>query len=79
MLILTRQENQSIMIGDNVEITVVEVRGGKVRIGIDAPSEVQILRKEIYEDVAQKNRDAAASPDTDVDLDKLPIFKKPKD
>ncbi len=49
MLILSRQKDESIMIGDDVEITIVDVRGDKVRLGITAPKDVPVHRKEIYE------------------------------
>ena len=48
MLVLTRRTKQSIMIGDNVELSVLSVSGEKVRIGIEAPDEVPIFRKEVY-------------------------------
>lgn len=48
MLVLTRRSNQSIMIGEEVEITVLAVAGEKVRIGISAPNEVPVFRKEVY-------------------------------
>jgi carbon storage regulator len=48
MLVLTRKSNQSIMIGDDVEISVLSVMGEKVRIGIQAPQEIPVFRKEIY-------------------------------
>jgi carbon storage regulator len=48
MLVLTRKSNQSIMIGDDVEISVLSVNGEKVRIGIQAPREVPVFRKEVY-------------------------------
>jgi carbon storage regulator len=48
MLVLTRKSNQSIMIGDDVEVTVLSVMGEKVRIGIQAPQEIPVFRKEIY-------------------------------
>ena len=49
MLVLSRKKNESIMIGDDIVITVVDVRGDKVRIGIDAPKEVTVHRREVYE------------------------------
>ena len=49
MLILTRGEGQVITIGDNIRVTIVEVRGGKVRVGIDAPRDVQVMRAELLE------------------------------
>jgi carbon storage regulator len=64
MLVLTRKVNQSIVIGDNVEIVVLEVRGEQVRIGIKAPKNVSVHRKEVYEVIADENRGASeASPD----------------
>lgn len=48
MLVLTRRTRQSIMIGDEIELTVLSVSGEKVRIGIEAPSEVPVFRKEVY-------------------------------
>jgi carbon storage regulator len=49
MLVLTRKTNQSIIIGDNVEITVLSVSGDKVRIGIEAPRDISVFRREVYE------------------------------
>ncbi len=49
MLVLSRQKEESIMIGDDIEITIVDVRGDKVRLGIVAPREVPVHRKEVYE------------------------------
>ncbi|MEN8127788.1 MAG: carbon storage regulator CsrA [Planctomycetota bacterium] len=48
MLVLSRQKDESIMIGDDVEITIVDVRGDKVRLGINAPRNITVHRKEIY-------------------------------
>jgi carbon storage regulator len=48
MLVLSRQRNESIMIGDDVEITIVDVRGDKVRLGITAPKTISVHRKEVY-------------------------------
>lgn len=51
MLVLTRKSNQSIMIGDDIEVTVLSVVGDKVRIGIQAPQDVPVFRTEIYEEI----------------------------
>lgn len=58
MLILTRKTDESIIVGDNIKITVLEIQGDKVRIGIDAPRELSIHREEIYEAIRQENRQA---------------------
>lgn len=49
MLILSRKKNESIVIGDNVTITIIEIRGDKVRLGIEAPKETSVHRSEVYE------------------------------
>ena len=59
MLVLSRQRDQTIMIGDDIEITVVDIRGDKVRLGINAPVEVPVHRKEVYEAIKRENRAAA--------------------
>ena len=62
MLVLTRRANQSIMIGADVVVTVLEVRGDQVRIGIDAPRSVSVHREEVFRELEAANR-AAASPE----------------
>ncbi len=59
MLVLSRQRDESIVIGDNVVVTIVDVRGDKVRLGIEAPREVSVHRREIYEAIQRENRQAA--------------------
>ena len=59
MLVLSRQRDQSIIIGDNVVITVVDVRGDKVKLGIEAPKEISVHRQEVYEAIQRENRQAA--------------------
>jgi carbon storage regulator len=54
MLVLSRQKNESIMIGDDIEVTVVDVRGDKIRLGINAPKKIAVHRKEIYEAIQRK-------------------------
>jgi len=54
MLVLTRKSNQSIMIGDDIEITVLSVMGEKVRIGIQAPREIPVFRQEVYVEIQQE-------------------------
>jgi carbon storage regulator len=61
MLVLSRQKDESIMIGDNVEVTIVDVRGDKVRLGIAAPKDIPVHRKEVYEAIQrQKNEQKKA-------------------
>jgi carbon storage regulator len=57
MLVLTRQRNESILIGDDVVITVIEIRGQKVRLGIDAPIELSVHREEVYEAIMRRKDD----------------------
>ena len=59
MLVLSRQRDETIMIGDDIEITIVDVRGEKVRIGINAPPHVPVHRKEVYEAIKRENQAAA--------------------
>lgn len=59
MLVLTRKKDQSIVINDNIEITILEVQGDQVRIGINAPRNVSIYRKEIYLEIQEENRKAS--------------------
>ena len=59
MLVLSRQRDETIMIGDDIEVTVVDIRGDKVRLGINAPKEISVHRKEVYDAIRRKNRAAA--------------------
>ena len=59
MLVLSRQKDQTIMIGDNIQITVVDIRGDKVRLGIAAPAHIPVHRKEVYEAIQRENKQAA--------------------
>ncbi len=59
MLVLTRKSNQSIMIGDEIEVSVLSVMGEKVRVGIQAPRDIPVYRKEVYLEIQQ---DASAAP-----------------
>ncbi len=65
MLVLSRQRDQTIMIGDDIELTVVDIRGDKVRLGIKAPTRIAVHRKEVYDAIKQANEEAAG-------LDRLP-------
>ncbi|HNQ24455.1 MAG TPA: carbon storage regulator CsrA [Phycisphaerae bacterium] len=66
MLVLSRQRDETIMIGDDVEITVVDIRGDKVRLGITAPRNIQVHRKEVYEAIKRENQQAAQLSPQDV-------------
>jgi len=66
MLVLSRQLNDSIMIGDDIEITIVEVKGDKVRLGIRAPADVAVHRKELYDQIRAENLRAAENSPTDL-------------
>ncbi len=59
MLVLSRQRDESIMIGDNIVITIVDIRGDKVRLGINAPTEIPVHRQEIYEAIQRENQRAS--------------------
>jgi len=60
MLVLSRQRDERIVIGDEVEVVVVDIRGDKVRLGIVAPNTVSVHRKEIYEAIRRENHDASS-------------------
>ena len=67
MLVLTRKPNQSIMIGDDIEITVLSTTGDKVRIGIQAPREIPVFRKEVYLEIQQETLVKGSSARAEVD------------
>ena len=58
MLVLTRKAGESIVIGDNIEITVIETKGDQIKLGIKAPKDIDIHRKEIYENIQNENQQA---------------------
>ena len=64
MLVLSRQRDQSIVIGDNIVVTIVDVRGDKVRLGIDAPEEIPVHRQEVFDAIQRENsRDGQQEPE----------------
>lgn len=65
MLALSRKQGESIVIGNNIEITVLEARGDQVKIGISAPKSVPVYRKEIYAQIQEENREAVANLDVE--------------
>lgn len=71
MLILNRKLNESIIIDDRIEIKILEIVDGKIKIGIDAPKEISVLRKEIYEEVKEENTQAV-----NISLDSFNLLQK---
>jgi carbon storage regulator len=71
VLVLTRKSNQSIMIGDDIEISVLAVMGEKVRIGIEAPRSIPVFRREVYVEIQEEGDDADDRPDIDRALQEL--------
>jgi carbon storage regulator len=71
MLIITRKKGESLMIGDDIEITISKIEDGSVKIGIKAPRDVTILRKELYEQVERENKEAI-----NVDMNLLKNIRK---
>ena len=67
MLVLTRKSNQSIMIGDEIEVSVLAIMGEKVRIGIQAPRSVPVFRKEVYVEIQQDRGDQGEGDRSKVD------------
>jgi len=65
MLVLTRKSNQSIMIGDDVEVSVLSIMGEKVRLGISAPRDVPVFRKEVYLEIQAERGEVAAGGGVD--------------
>ena len=71
MLVLTRKRNQSIVVNDNIELTIIDIQGDQVRVGINAPKDVKVFRKEVYVEMTEENQRAAK-----VQMDALDILKK---
>ncbi|MDR3168045.1 MAG: carbon storage regulator CsrA [Treponema sp.] len=61
MLILSRKTNEKIMIGEDISISVIEIRGDQVRIGVDAPKTVKVFRQEVFDAIKAENKAAAES------------------
>ncbi|WP_121663631.1 carbon storage regulator CsrA [Metabacillus litoralis] len=60
MLVLTRKTGETIQIGDNIELTVLSIQGDQIKLGIKAPKNIGILRKEIYDSIQESNNEAAS-------------------
>jgi carbon storage regulator len=71
MLVLTRKSNQSIMIGDEIEVSVLAIMGEKVRIGIEAPRSIPVFRKEVYLEIQQDQPREEDRKEVDQALDRL--------
>ena len=78
MLVLTRRAGESVMIGDDVTITVLEARGDVIRLGIQAPRDVQVHREEVYRELQAANREAA-SPTEDAVVAVTKMLQSPED
>ncbi|MGE4484063.1 MAG: carbon storage regulator CsrA [Oscillospiraceae bacterium] len=62
MLVLTRKENEGIVIGDNIKVTVLAIDGEKIKLGVDAPMSMRIFREELIRETGEENRNALNSP-----------------
>lgn len=78
MLVLARKRDQSIMIGDDVEVIIVDIHGDQVKLGITAPRHIPVHRKEIYEEIQRENIRAAETEREKVAAGAEAIFKKQK-
>lgn len=77
MLVLARRMNQSIMIGNEIEIVVVDIRGDQVKIGIKAPKNVAVHRTEVHQEIMEENKQAVNTQVNPADLGKIgSVFKK---
>ncbi len=80
MLVLSRQRDESIIIGDEVQVTIVDIRGDKVRLGISAPPHIPVHRKEVYEAIKRENEaNAESQGQKPASVESLAHKKKPKD
>ncbi len=79
MLVLSRKKGQSIIVADNIEITVVEILGDTVRIGVNAPREVAIHRQEVFDQIAAENQQAQQSEGLQLKLRQLSELSKQAD
>jgi carbon storage regulator len=72
LLVITRKKGESILIGDNIEISISKIEDGSVKLAINAPKEVTILRKELYDEVKDQNKESKEIP---LDIKKLKKLK----
>ncbi len=73
MLVLSRKKNESIVINNDITIVVIEIRGDKVRLGVDAPKEVPVHRQEVYEAIQRKQAEADDKADSPDNADASPV------
>jgi carbon storage regulator len=77
MLILSRKINEKIMIGDDISVSVIEIRGDQVRLGVDAPKAVKVFRQEVFDAIRAENKAAAESapifPELNLGADREPL------
>jgi carbon storage regulator len=77
MLILSRKINEKIMIGDDISVSIIEIRGDQVRVGVDAPKTVKVFRREVFDAIKAENKAAAESapvfPDVDFGAERKPL------
>ena len=77
MLILSRKTNEKIMIGDDISVSIIEIRGDQVRLGVDAPRTVKVYRQEVFDAIRAENRAAAESapifPEMDLGVKREPL------
>ena len=78
MLVLTRKRNQSIVVNDNIEVTIIDIQGDQVRVGINAPKDVKVFRKEVYVEMMEENQRAAEVQVQALDILKTAINKNKK-
>ncbi len=71
MLVLTRKKGESIMIGDDIELVVVEIKGDQVRLGVKAPKDVEIYRNEVFEAISEANKEASKVTIKPEDISKM--------
>jgi carbon storage regulator len=77
MLILSRKINEKIMIGDDISVSIIEIRGDQVRIGVDAPKTIKVFRQEVFDAIMAENKaavqSAAVLPALDIDAKREPL------
>jgi carbon storage regulator len=78
MLVLSRQRDESIVIGDNIVITIVDIRGDKVRLGINAPAEIPVHRQEVYDAIQRENLRASRLEPRDTQALGKPVGERPQ-